>query len=390
MEQRASQPEPFEVSVADTVLDDLRARLSATRWPCIVGDDNWAYGAPVEFMQELASYWSTQYDWRAAERAINDLPHFRVRIDGFPIHFVHVRGKGPSPVPLILTHGWPWTFWDFAEVIGPLTDPERYGGEPGDAFDVVIPSLPGFAFSTPAPRGVNVADTAELWAVLMRDVLGYNRYGAQGGDYGALVSAQLGHCHADNVIGVHLSTPNVLSVNWRGLRREDFAPGEESWFDAMQEHLKTHSHLSVHSTDPQTLAFALQDSPVGLAAWLIERRRNWSDCGGDVYASFDRDMLLTTVMLYWVTGSIGSSMRFYYESARRPWHPSDDSLPVIKPPTAVQVFPRELIFTPRRLAEERANLKRWTVMPSGGHFAPAEEPRLLAADLRSFFRELRG
>jgi pimeloyl-ACP methyl ester carboxylesterase len=383
------KPSPFQVSIAEEKLIDLESRLRRTRWPAVVGEDGWAFGVPVAYMRELTDHWIDGFDWREQERAMNQLPQFTVEIDSTPIHFVHQKGVGPDPTPLLLTHGWPWSVWDFQKVIGPLTDPAAHGGNPADAFDVVAPSLPGYGFSSPLARGVNIADTADLWLRLMRDVLGYDRFVAQGGDWGALVSGHLGHAYADDVLAVHLSIPNVLSINWRALTRDDY-PGEEHLYDKMQERLVHTSHLGVHTTDPQTLAFALEDSPVGLAAWMIDRRRNWSDCGGDVESVFDRDHLLMTATLYWATGTIASSMRFYWEAAHRRWAPAHDRLPVIEAPTAVARFPEDLIFAPRRLAEERANLQRWTEMPRGGHFAHMEAPDLLVEDLRDFVRPLRS
>jgi pimeloyl-ACP methyl ester carboxylesterase len=382
--------EPFQVAIAQTRLDDLRRRLEAIRWPPIIGTDDWRPGVQQGYLRGLVDYWRDGYDWRAQEARINAWPQFRTEIDGLPIHYMHIRGRGPKPMPLVLTHGWPWTFWDFHRVLGPLSDPQAHGGDPRDAFDLVVPSLPGFGFSTPLPRGVNVSDTADLWQKLMCDVLRYPRFGAQGGDWGAMVSQELGHRHPQSLTGVHLSMPNFLCIAPKELVREAFAPDEQHFFDTMKERARSaKSHLAVQCEDPQTLAFALEDSPVGLAAWLIERRRNWSDCGGDVESVFPRDDLLTTVMLYWLTSSIGSSMRYYFEYAKRRWKPVHARQPVIEPPTAVAVFPQELIFTPRRLAERAANIRRWTLMPRGGHFAPAEQPDLLVEDVRDFFRTLR-
>lgn len=381
---------PFTVEVGQGRLDALYERLRGSNWPSVVGQDDWELGAPVAFMRELIDYWVGDYDWRAQEAAINAFDHFTTDIRDCPVHFIHVRGRGPGPLPLILSHGWPWTFWDFAKVIGPLTDPSSYGGDPQDAFDIVVPSLPGFGFSAPLSRGMNVVDTAELWVELMRDVLGYDRFGAQGGDWGAHISGQLGHRYAEHVVGVHLSMPNLAGIPWRSLRREDYAPDEQHWYDHMQQRLETAwSHLAVHTRDPQTLAYALHDSPIGLAAWIVERRRNWSDCDGEVERRFSKDELLTTVMLYWATGTIGSSLRFYWENRRRPWTPAHDRRPVIEAPTGIAVFPQELIVVPRSLAERHADLRRWTELPSGGHFAPAEEPELLVEDVRAFFRPLR-
>lgn len=382
--------EECAVHVSDAELADLRRRLELTRWPPIIGEDDWTPGTPVGWLRDLLDYWRDGFDWRAQEAGINALPHRRVDIDGIPIHFIHIRGRGENPMPLVLTHGWPWTFWDFHKVIGPLSDPAAHGGDPADAFDVVVPSLPGFTLSAPLPRPVGLAETARLWRSLMVDVLGYRRFAAQGGDWGALVSGHLGHIAPEAVIGVHLSLANISTVNWRELSREDFAPEEQHLWERMQEARKhVTSHIAVHSFDPQTLAVGLSDSPAGLAAWLIERRRNWSDCDGDVERRFSRDELLTTVMLYWATNSVAGSVRFYQASRGAGWRIDQAELPFIRVPTAVAVFPRDVVFIPRALAARHADLRRWTLMPAGGHFAPAEEPVALVEDVRAFFRSLR-
>jgi pimeloyl-ACP methyl ester carboxylesterase len=379
-----------QISVPEAALQGLRERLARTHWPPLIGADDWTPGVPVAWLRELLDYWREGFDWRAQERRINALPHYRTTISGVPVHFVHIRGRGPRPLPLVLTHGWPWTFWDFAKVIGPLTDPAAHGGDEDDAFDVVIPSLPGFALSAPLPRPVGVGETAELWLTLMQDVLGYERFAAQGGDWGALVSAHLGHIAPAALIGVHLSLANLPSVNWRDVTQQQFAPEEQHLWEQMQRARPAiTSHVAVHSHDPQTLAIALADSPAGLAAWLCERRRNWSDCDGDVERRFSRDELLTTIMLYWATDSIAGSVRFYQASRADGWRLRAEQLPFVRAPTAFAVFPRDVVFIPRRLAEQHTDLRRWTLMPTGGHFAPAEEPQLLVEDIREFFRELR-
>ncbi len=376
--------------VGEAELEDLRRRLAATRWPPVIGADDWTPGVPVEWLRDLVEYWRTGFDWRAQEERINALPHFRTSIDEIPIHFVHVAGTGPAPLPLVLTHGWPWTFWDFHKVIGPLSDPASHGGDPADAFDVVVPSLPGFTLSSPLPRPVGLAETARLWVRLMRDVLGYDRFAAHGGDWGALVSGHLGHLAPEAIVGVHLSLANISTINWRLLKREDFAPGEQRLYERMQEsHRHIASHIAVHSFDPQTLAFGLSDSPAALAAWLLERRRNWSDCDGEVERRFSRDELLTTVMLYWATNGAAGSVRYYQASRGAGWRIDASELPFIRAPTGIAVFPRDVVFIPRALAAQHADLRRWTLMEAGGHFAPAEEPEALVDDIRAFFRDLR-
>lgn len=390
---RPAVAERFDIAVPGEVLDDLRHRLERTRWPEDPGNHDWRYGTNRAWLEDLVAYWLDGYDWRAHEASMNRFGHYRVDLDGVPIHYLHRPGVGPDPMPLVLTHGWPWTFWDFGEMVDALADPATHGGDPADAFEVVVPSLPGYGFSTPLTRtGVTVRVTAALWVRLMSEVLGHRRFGAHGGDWGASVSAQLGHEFPEHLIGIHLSLPVLMKVSYySGLSAADYGPGEDGWFDKMQRRMATAaSHVAVQSQDPQTLAYALQDSPVGLASWLLERRRLWSDHRGDVFEALSRDFLLTGVMLYWVTGSIGSTMRYYWENWRQPTRLVHDRTPSIEVPTAIAVFPNDLVFVPRRLAEEHTNLTRWTEMPRGGHFAAAEEPDLVVEDLRAFFRPLRG
>src|SRR4051794_18493127 len=388
----APRPTPFEISVGQEALDDLSGRLRRTRFADDFANDDWAFGVPGAYLRSIVDHWLERFDWREQELAMNGFANYLVELDGIPIHYVHARGRGPAPMPLILTHGWPWTFWDYEQMIGPLSDPAQFGGDETDAFDVIVPSLPGTAFSSPLrTAGVGIVATADLWLRLMRDVLGYDRFAAGGGDSGAFVSVRLGHAHATNVIGVHLNFPATVSMAALGtVQREDSAPEETEWLTDEQAGARgTSAHMAVHIEDPQTLAWAMNDSPAGMAAWLIERRRNWSDCGGDVERSFTKDQLLTGVALYWLTGTFHTSVRFYAESFRRPWPLAHDREPPVEVPTAVAVFPRELIRVPRRFMQRQVNLARWTVMPRGGHFAPSEEPELMVDDVRAFFRGLR-
>jgi pimeloyl-ACP methyl ester carboxylesterase len=384
--------QPFSVAIPDEVLADLKERLARIRWPDDFANSQWEYGTNLDYLKELVEYWRDEYDWRQHEDAINAFSQYRSTIDGIPIHFIHEPGKGPRPMPLILSHGWPWTFWDFHKVIRPLSGPAAFGGDPTDAFDVVVPSLPGYGFSTPLTKpGINFWRTADLWVTLMQDVLGYQRFAAQGGDWGALISHQLGHKYADRLIGVHTNLMAPLDLFSSALPDASwFGPEEQGWHEKNTHFSDAESgYYALQTTKPQTLTYAINDSPVGLCAWILEKRRTWSDCDGDVEKRFTKDELLTTMTLYWVTQSFGTSARYYYEALHNPWQPSHDRTPVIEAPTGVSVFLEEVLLMPRRWADSYYNLKRWTEMPSGGHFAPMEEPDLLVEDIRAFFRPLR-
>lgn len=384
--------EPFTISIPDAVLNDLRERLARTRFPRDFANDHWEYGTNVSYLKELIDYWHNRYDWRRHEREMNSLANYKTTIDGIPIHFIHEPGKGPQPMPLILSHGWPWTFWDFHKVIRPLSDPASHGGDPADAFDVVVPSLPGYGFSTPLMKtGINYWRTADLWVALMQDVLGYKKFAAQGGDWGALITAQLGHKYAERMIGVHMNLMAPLGFfSGDGPAAEDFDDSEKGWLDRNRNFIANESgYMQLQSTKPQTVATALNDSPAGLCSWIVEKRRTWSDCDGNVERRFSKDDLCTTMTLYWVTESFGTSARYYYEARHNLWQPSHQRTPVVEAPTGIAVFLKEVLLAPRKWAERYYNLKRWTVMPSGGHFAPMEEPQRLVEDIRAFFRPLR-
>jgi pimeloyl-ACP methyl ester carboxylesterase len=387
----SARPERFKIDVPQVDVDDLDRRLRATRLADDFANDDWSYGVPARYLRELVDYWLDGFDWRAQEAAMNEVDHWRVEIDGILLHYVHVPGNGPDPLPLVLTHGWPWTFWDYRKVLAALADPGSHGGDPDDAFDVVVPSLPGYMFSTPMTTpGVGFVRTADLWRRLMVDVLGHQRYGAGGGDWGAFVTAQLAHEAPDGLVGAYLSFPALLGANLAGLGPNDYGPDEAGWFEqTMVGLLSSQSHMAVHIADPQTLAYAMTDSPVGQAAWMLERRRAWSDCAGDVERRFSKDELITSFALYWLTRSFPTAVRYYAESFRAPWTPVHDRQPTLQAPTGIAVFPKEIVLAPRSLAEQHANLVHWTVMPRGGHFAPAEEPELYVEDIRAFFRPLR-
>ena len=383
---RHTTPEPFTINVPDSVLTDLRERLDRVRWPGEVPNTAWDYGANLAYMKELVEYWRTRYDWRAQERQINRWKHFHVTIDGQRIHYIHERGKGPKPFPLIITHGWPGSIAEFMEVIGPLTDPAAHGGDPADAFDVIAPSLPGYGFSDPThERQVNIIRIAEWFVVLMNDVLGYTRYGAQGGDWGAMVTSRLGFADAQHVAGIHL---NMVGVAPHPANRQNLSPAEQTFLKSMDKWRNEETgYQNIQGTKPQTLGYGLNDSPVGLCAWITEKFRTWSDCNGNVENSYTKDQLLTNIIIYWVTQTINSSTRLYYEERHHPWRMGKDEK--ITVPTAIALFPKEIATPPREWAERSYNIQRWTPMPAGGHFAAMEKPKLLVDDVRAFFRELR-
>ena len=374
--------EPFWVAVDEHVLDDLRDRISRTRWPDPAPEAGWEYGTELAFLRDLLDHWRT-FDWPAFERRLNDLPQYRARIDDLNVHFVHVRGAGPSPMPIVLTHGWPGSFLEYLDLLPLLAQPD----DPADAFDVVVPSLPGFGFSDrPTRPGVINAVVADMWHRLMTEGLGYARFGAHGSDIGAGVTSQLGLRHPDPLAGIHLSAfglsrpPAPLSDD--ELR---YFADDERWEEA--EGAYGHQHR----TKPQTVGYGLTDSPAGLAGWIVEKYRAWADSHGDVEARIGRDRLLATLTLYWVTGTVTSSMRMYYEH-RRHGTPLPAGRPV-RVPAGFAVFPNEFLpepTPPRDLAERYYQVARWRELPRGGHFPAIEEPELLAEEIRAFFRPLRA
>jgi len=378
---------PFRIAVPDAELADLRERLARTRFPAEMPGSGWGYGTDVGYMRELVAYWRDRFDWRAQEAAFNRLPQFRAKVGGLGIHLVHVRGKGPKPLPLVITHGWPGSVFEFTKILGPLTDPAAHGGDPADAFDVVCPSMPGYGFSDPAVEpGMDPEKIAALWVELMHG-LGYRRFGAQGGDWGSMVTTYLGFRHPESVLGIHLNMVVAFPPNpanpLEGAEESDMAGLMET-----AQFLKEETgYQQIQGTKPQTLSFGLTDSPAGLAAWIVEKFRTWSDCGGDVERRFTKDELLTNVMFYWATASANSSCRLYCESMRAGKFPPQGFR--VDVPTGCAIFPREIIRPPRAWAEKLYDVRRWTRFPAGGHFAAMEEPASLVEDVRAFFRPLR-
>jgi pimeloyl-ACP methyl ester carboxylesterase len=381
---------PFKIDIPQIEIDSLRTRLANTRWAPELNNNDWSYGVNGTYLRELTTYWTESFDWRVQEAQINTFPQFLTGIDGLPIHFIHVRGKGPNPVPIILNHGWPWTFWDFKDIIMRLADPAAYGGDPEDAFHVVVPSLPGFTFSGPLPRnGVGYVETADMWVALMRG-LGYERFVTHGGDAGAFVSARHGHAYPKSIIGVHLSFPILPGVPHQAGDPAEYTQEERKLVKGQERGPGAFVHALINATDPQTLAWAMHDSPVGQAAWILLRRRAWSDCHGDVETRFDKDTLLTYLSLYWFTDCfVGTQLFCHASEFAKPMALVNAIKPEISVPTAVAILPKDLLYKPRSLFAAHSDLRQWTVFPSGGHFGAAEEPELMAEDIRSFVHPLR-
>lgn len=376
----------FEVHVGDAEIADLNARLDATRWPREEpADAGWDYGANMAYVRELCAHWRDAFDWRAVEARINDFDNFTAEVDGIDIHFILEKGSGASPTPLILTHGWPGSIVEFLEVIEPLAHPERFGGDAGDGFDVIVPSLPGYGFSAAPPRPIDCREVARLWNGLASEVLGYDRFIAQGGDWGSMVTLWLGFDAPDHCAGVH--------VNMWGLRHgktgndRPYDAGELAWLERRKELTRLETgYQAIQSTRAQTLGFGLSDSPAGLAAWIAEKFHGWGDTGGDIESRFSRDRLLANIAVYWFTNSITSSAWMYRSMVDSP----NFVLPPgrkIEVPTGVAHFPGDIFATPpRQWCERAANIVHWTDMPAGGHFAAMEEPALFVDDVRAFRR----
>jgi microsomal epoxide hydrolase len=372
---------PFTINVGDDVLDDLKTRLSRTRWPDAMPGAGWDEGADLAYVQELCEYWRTGYDWRTHEAALNAYPQFLAEVDGVDFHFWHVRGQGPAPFPLLLVHGWPGSIYEFHHLIGPLTDPAAHGGDPADAFDVVIPALPGYGWSgKPRVRGWGPSRTAAAFNALMVDVLGYQRYGTQGGDWGGIITARMGAAHPGHIAGVHLNF-----IIGQPPADDQSEAGKAAAAERQRFVSEETAYSQLHGTKPMSLAIAQADSPAGIAAWIVEKFRTWSDCNGDLESVYTKDQLLTNIMFYWAPNSIVSAARMYYESRR-------DTAAFtgrVEVPVAGAIFPKEIYRSPRHWAEARYNIQRWTEFERGGHFAALERPAELLEDVRAFFRTLR-
>lgn len=380
-----AQVQEFVIHVEAAVLADLKSRLERTRFPDQIPGSGWEYGSDRDYMEELLEYWRTQYDWREHEAELNELSHFKTPIDGIDTHFIHVRSKEPNALPLVITHGWPGSVYEFLDVIGPLTDPVHYGRTAQDAFHLVLPSMPGYGFSGASrDLGMSVDRVAGVVAKLMKR-LGYDRYGAQGGDWGSGVASWLARDYPERVVGIHLNMvgggpPEGMQNPEEGIPAWELRRHKEraAWWRG------ENAYGNIQGSKPLTLAYGLNDSPAGLAAWIVEKFRTWSDCDGDIESRFTKDQLLTNIMLYWVTETMPSAVRLYYESRR-----SGRRGGRVDVPTAIAVFPGEIVFSPRKWVEARYNVAQWTEMPRGGHFAAMEEPELFVEDVTKFFRAVR-
>ena len=379
--------QPFSLPYSEAAVEDLRLRLARTRWPDEIPGSGWEYGVDLNFMRQLCDYWENQFSWKAQLEKLSVFHHYRCTLDGIGIHFIHERGKGPAPIPLILTHGWPGSILEMLKIVPLLTDPASHGGDPEVSFHVVVPSLPGFGFSDrPVQRGMNTFRIAELWAGLMEE-LGYDRFAAQGGDFGASVSTILGLRHSHRVLGIHL---NYIPGSYRPY----LAPGTELddveqrfLDDADRWYADWGAYAHIQRNPLQTAAYGLNDSPAALAAWIMEKFRDWTACDGEVERRFSKDELLSNITLYWMTETIHSSCCLYYETKKMPLHFKEGDRVCV--PCAIAHFPQEAPFPPRAWIERGYNIQRWTEMPRGGHFGAAEEPELLAKDIAGFFRSLR-
>jgi pimeloyl-ACP methyl ester carboxylesterase len=377
--------EPFRIEFSESALDDLHDRLVRTRLPDQIPDAGWDYGTERGYLSELLAYWRDEYDWRRAEAELNAFDHFLTEVDGARVHFLHAPSPEPDALPLVITHGWPGSIVEFLEIVGPLSDPRAHGGDPQDAFHVVCPSIPGYAFSGPTrERGWTSGRVAKAFAELMA-ALGYSRYGAQGGDWGSMISTQIGLADPEHVAGIHLNM--VIAFPPPDLDLSALGDDERDSLASLEYYNRDENgYARIQGTRPQTIGYALDDSPAGLAAWIVEKFRAWTDCGGDVERCLTKDKMLDNIMLYWMTGTAHSAGRLYYEVEHDGAFAPDAR---VEPPVGIAAFPGEVLRFPRSWAERRYNIVRWTDMPRGGHFAALEQPELLVDDVRSFFRMVR-
>ncbi|MSP03109.1 MAG: epoxide hydrolase [Acetobacteraceae bacterium] len=379
-------PQPFTLNVPDAAIADLKTRLALTRFPDAAPGEPWAFGTSVEYAKDLVSYWKDRFDWRAQEAALNAFPQFKTPLHGIDLHYLQVPGVGPNPYPLLLLHGWPGSVYEFLDIIPRLTDPARFGGDPKDAFTVVAPSLPGYGLSfKPGQKRFTLQDIAGCAHDLMTQTLGFSKFAVQGGDWGAGTASLIGNTFPNSVCGIHV---NLLFVP-RDRPDGALTPEAKRYSDDLAHWLREETgYQQIQGTKPQTLAFGLTDSPAGLAAWIAEKFRSWSDCDGIAENAISRDRMLANIALYWFTGAIGSSFWPYYGRLHTTW-PISPANPITVP-TGYAAFPREILLPPRAIAEKTyTNIQRWTEMKKGGHFAAMEQPAALAGEIQDFFRPLR-
>lgn len=383
--------EQFHIDIPESALIDLQERLKQTRWPDELNESGWEYGTNLGYLKELVQYWQHDFDWRDGERKLNKWPQYRVTIDGQMIHFIHIK-RNLQALPIILTHGWPDSFMRFDKLVTMLAEPEAFGGNSSDAFNVVVPSLPGFAFSEPLDSAGSLFNIHNLWAKLMTDVLGYDKFVAHGGDWGSIITEHLARTHSRHVLGIHLTDVPFLH-NFQ--KPDDLSEAEKKFMDESEQHqMKEGAYAMIQGTRPHTLAAGLSDSPAGLAAWILEKFYSWSDCKGNIETRFTKDQLLTNISLYWHTQTVPSSFKPYYDTLHasaftwigekiKEWTGSSSV------PTGFVTFAKENAHLPREWAERFFNVQRWTTFPRGGHFSALEEPKVLAHELVEFFRTLR-
>lgn len=381
-------PEPFTLHIPDQDIADLKGRLTRTRLPDQTpGGTPWTFGTERDWLADLLPYWRDTFDWRAQEAALNAMPNYKTHLDGIDLHYIRAEGQGPDPMPLLLLHGWPGSVFEFLDIIPRLTDPARFGGDAADAMTVIAPSLPGYGLSFAAgQKRFGVPAMADLFAELMTDVLGFDRFGAQGGDWGSFICSAIGARHPGKVIGLH---QNMIPIRPDAVAAEGATEDERRYADQIAAWAKDEAgYIWIQGTRPQTLAYGLTDSPAGLAAWIAEKFHVWTDHDGDFETAIDRDRLLANISLYWFTGAIGSSFWPYYERLHSDWPVPEDR--TIDVPFGYAAFPREIRRPPRSIASRTySDIRHWTVMDRGGHFAAMEQPAALANDIQTFFRALR-
>jgi pimeloyl-ACP methyl ester carboxylesterase len=388
----SSDIKPFVIDLDEDLLSDLQHRLAKTRMPVYPADGDWSAGTDPDYLKELLKFWQHSFDWRKQEAMLNQFSHFKTELADIDIHYIHQRGQGANPFPLLLTHGYPDSFYRFAKLIPMLTDPESFGGRAEDSFDVIVPDLPGYGFSGKPSKDGTIFRIGDMWAHLMTETLGYRRFGAHGGDWGSTVTEQLARDHSDVVAAIHLTDVPFGHIFQKP---DDLSSAEKKFFEQNDQWMKKEgAYALIQSTKPHSLAPALNDSPAGLAAWIVEKFQGWSDCDGSIESRFTREELLTHIVIYWATESIGTSFLPYYDYANAgavTWigQGIKKLTGSSRVPAAFALFPKDISHAPREWAERFFNVQRWHEMPRGGHFAAMEEPELLAEELRTWFRTFR-